>query len=39
MSDGIGEVGHINYKLALSLLVSWLLIFLSLSKGVQSLGK
>ncbi len=26
-------------KLALSLLACWLLIFLSLSKGVQSLGK
>ena len=39
MSDGIGEVGSINYKLAASLLVCWLLIFLSLSKVVQSLGK
>lgn len=39
MSDGIGEVGYISWKLALSLLVCWLLIFASLSKGVASLGK
>lgn len=39
MSDGIGEVGYINWKLALSLLACWLMIFFSLSKGVASLGK
>lgn len=39
ISDGIGDVGYINWKLALSLLVCWLLIFLALSKGVASLGK
>lgn len=39
MSSGIDEVGYINWKLALSLLVCWLLIFLALSKGVATLGK
>ncbi|CAF0771883.1 unnamed protein product [Brachionus calyciflorus] len=39
ISDGIGNLGEINWKLATSLLVCWLLIFLSLSKGVKSLGK
>jgi SNF family Na+-dependent transporter len=39
MSDDIGSFESINGKLALSLLVCWLLIFLSLSKGVASLGK
>lgn len=38
-SDDIGDMGEINWKLAASLLTCWLLIFLSLSKGVQSLGK
>ncbi|RNA18280.1 Sodium- and chloride-dependent glycine transporter 2 [Brachionus plicatilis] len=39
ISNGIEELGEINWKVAVSLLVCWLLIFLSLSKGVQSLGK
>ena len=38
-SADIGDIGGINWKLALSLLSCWLLVFLSLSKGVQSLGK
>jgi SNF family Na+-dependent transporter len=39
MSDDIGSVNGINLKLAASLLVCWLLIFLALSKGVKTLGK
>lgn len=38
-SDGIEEFGTINYKLLLALFACWLFIFLSLSKGVHSLGK
>lgn len=39
ISDGIGSVGYINWKVAVGLLVGWVLIFLALSKGVESLGK
>jgi SNF family Na+-dependent transporter len=39
ISDGIGDFGYINWKIAISLLVCWLMIFLALSQGVQSLGK
>lgn len=39
ISDGIGSVGYINWKVALGLLIGWVLIFLALSKGVESLGK
>ncbi|CAF0793372.1 unnamed protein product [Brachionus calyciflorus] len=39
LSDDIGNFTGVNWKLAVSLLACWLLVFLSLSKGVQSLGK
>lgn len=39
ISDDIGNVGYINWKIAVGLLICWLLIFLALSQGVQSLGK
>lgn len=39
MSNGIGEGIGFNWKLAVGLLVAWLIIFLCLIKGIQSLGK
>ena len=41
MEDGIGmdNMGHIVWQLALCLLLSWVIIFLVLLKGIQSLGK
>jgi hypothetical protein len=39
ISDGIGSVGYVNWKVAVALLIGWILIFLALSKGVESLGK
>ncbi|XP_025086985.1 sodium- and chloride-dependent glycine transporter 1-like isoform X2 [Pomacea canaliculata] len=38
-SDGIGNFGTINWKLALCLLICWVVVGGSLIKGVQSLGK
>lgn len=38
-SQGIDETGEINPSLAVSLFVAWLIVFLCLSKGVQSSGK
>lgn len=39
ISNGIDNLGPIQYPLALCLLLSWFLVFAALSKGVQSLGK
>ena len=39
MSDGIENPLGLNYKLVGALFVCWMLAFLSLSKGIQSLGK
>lgn len=38
-SAGIEEVGDVNWELALCLLATWLLVYLSLYKGVKSSGK
>ncbi|RWS26644.1 sodium- and chloride-dependent glycine transporter 2-like protein, partial [Leptotrombidium deliense] len=38
-SSGIEETGFIRWPLALSLLAAWLIVFICLSKGVQSSGK
>lgn len=39
MSDGIDKLGHLNYRLVICLAIAWILMFLSISKGVKSLGK
>jgi solute carrier family 6 (neurotransmitter transporter, glycine) member 5/9 len=39
ISDGIDNPIGMNWKLVASLFVCWLLTFVSLSKGIQSLGK
>jgi hypothetical protein len=39
LSDGIENLGGIEAPVALSLLAAWAIVFLALSKGVQSLGK
>ena len=39
LSDGIETMGHIQWPVALCLLLSWSLTFLALSKGVKSVGK
>ncbi|XP_053670663.1 sodium- and chloride-dependent glycine transporter 2-like [Anopheles nili] len=39
LSTGIEETGTINQRLAVCLLVAWIIIFLCLSKGVKSSGK
>jgi SNF family Na+-dependent transporter len=39
MSDGIENPIGMNWKLVACLFVSWMLAFLSLYKGIQSLGK
>lgn len=39
MSDGIENPIGLNYKLVFSLFICWILAFLSLYKGIQSLGK
>jgi len=38
-SDGIEHTTMLNWRLALLLLLSWVIVFLVLLKGVQSLGK
>lgn len=38
-SSGLDEVTWINWKLALCLIGSWVLVYLSLIKGVSSMGK
>ena len=39
ISDGIDNLAGLNYKLVASLFVCWMLAFLSLCKGIKSLGK
>ena len=39
LSDGIQNLGSIEIPVAIALFVSWALVFVALSKGVQSLGK
>ena len=39
MSDGMENMGEVRWQLALCLLVAWFIVFLCLSKGVQSSGK
>lgn len=38
-SSGIQETGHVRWSLALCLLLAWIVVFLCLSRGVQSSGK
>jgi len=38
-STGIDDMGHVNYKLCLCLLLAWVIVLVALLKGVQSLGK
>ena len=37
--DTLGDIGEINWQLALCLLLSWIIVFLCLMKGVKSSGK
>ena len=37
--DAPGDIGDINWQLALCLLLSWIIVFLCLMKGVKSSGK
>ncbi|XP_064608266.1 uncharacterized protein LOC135472612 [Liolophura sinensis] len=39
ISGTIGELGHIQWKLALTLLLAWTLIFIFLVRGIKSSGK
>ncbi|XP_002730914.1 sodium- and chloride-dependent glycine transporter 1-like [Saccoglossus kowalevskii] len=39
ISDGIDNLGNIQWKLALCLLFSWIVVFLCLMKGVKSSGR
>ncbi|XP_002730444.2 sodium- and chloride-dependent glycine transporter 1-like [Saccoglossus kowalevskii] len=39
ISDGIDNMGNIQWKLALCLLFSWVVVFLCLMKGVKSSGR
>ncbi|KAI0229899.1 Sodium- and chloride-dependent glycine transporter 1 [Lamellibrachia satsuma] len=39
MSDGIDDMGGLRWKLALCLLLCWIIVFLVLIKGISSLGK
>lgn len=39
MSSGIEETGAIRPSMAVNLLLAWIIVFLCLSKGVQSSGK
>ncbi|XP_064646770.1 sodium- and chloride-dependent glycine transporter 1-like isoform X1 [Lineus longissimus] len=39
MTDDIGDAGVLSWKLALSLFVAWLIVFIVLIKGIKSLGK
>lgn len=38
-SSGIEETGGVRWSLALCLVLAWIIVFLCLSKGVQSSGK
>ena len=39
LTDGIENLGGIRWQLFVCFVVAWLIIFLSLCKGVKSLGK
>ena len=39
LSDTPGDIGGFDYKIPLALLLSWLVVFLCLCKGVKSSGK
>jgi hypothetical protein len=39
LSDGIHDVGGIRWQLFACLIAAWLILFLSICKGVKSLGK
>lgn len=39
MSNGIEDPININWKIATSLFIAWMIAFLCLYKGIQSLGK
>lgn len=39
ISDGIDDIGIINWQLAICLLISWLVVFLFLFKDIKSAGK
>ena len=39
LSDTPGDIGGFDYKIPLSLLLSWIVVFLCLCKGVKSSGK
>lgn len=39
ISDSIAEGGGVNWKMALSLLASWILVCLAMIKGIKSSGK
>ncbi|XP_054159903.1 sodium- and chloride-dependent glycine transporter 2-like [Oppia nitens] len=39
MSDGIEELGSLNYRLVICLMIAWILMFFAISKGVKGLGK
>lgn len=39
ISDSISESGGLNWKMAISLLVSWILVCLAMIKGIKSSGK
>ncbi|XP_022084856.1 sodium- and chloride-dependent glycine transporter 2-like [Acanthaster planci] len=39
VSDGIHYLGEVKWELTLCLLLAWILVFLSLAKGIQSSGK
>jgi len=39
MSGGLHEIGHLQWHMVLALMGAWILVFLCLAKGVQSLGK
>lgn len=38
-TSGINDIGTMNWRLALALLLAWTIVYFSLIKGVQSLGK
>lgn len=39
MSSGLEDIGYFPWHLPVSYLVAWVIIFLSLMKGVKSVGK
>ena len=39
VSSGMEEMGGVNWKLALCLLLAWAIVLVCLIRGVQSLGK